>query len=399
MSVLGTVLVRTDRAPLRAAAEDAMKAIGSRAPDKAAASSTVLASLAQAPAPPARAALLRLLGNTGGAEALAAVVKGVQDSDAEVRDAAFRTLVAWPDIAAAPHLVDVAKATTKPNEAIVALRDGCLRLAEMDEFPVARRVNLCRQVIEIAQRPEEKKQAISSLGQMASPGALDLLLSLAKDSSLKNDAVAAAITVARQIGGVFNKQALAALQALKTQAGTDDLRKKVDDAIKAVQNAGQSPEGFILAWMFSGPYTQEGKDSGALFDLVFPPEKTGSQAEWRPITGAKSGLVELDKTFRGENRVAYLRTQITSDQAQEARIELGSDDGIKVWLNGQVIHANNVIRPCAPGQDKVRVKLNQGANELLLKVTQGGGEWSACCRLRAGDGKELPGVTVGPSPE
>ena len=67
---------------------------------------------------------------------------------------------------------------------------------------------------------------------------------------------------------------------------------------------------------------------------------------------------------------------------------------MKVWLNDKVVEANNVIRPCTPGEDKVKVMLNHGVNRLLLKVTQGGGEWSACCRLRAPDGAPLDGVTV-----
>jgi hypothetical protein len=62
--------------------------------------------------------------------------------------------------------------------------------------------------------------------------------------------------------------------------------------------------------------------------LVFAPEKAGAQAEWRPVAGGKSGLVELDKLMRGENRVAYLRTRVTSGKEQEATLELGSDDGI-----------------------------------------------------------------------
>jgi HEAT repeat protein len=394
---LAAVLVRTENAALRSAAEDAMKAITSRAPDKAAASVTLLGALLQTSSPPARAAVIRLLGQTGGAPALAAVVKAMQDKTPEVRDAAFRTLVAWPEASAAPHLIEVARSTSKPNEAIVALREGCLRLADMDEVPMAERLTICRSVLETAQRTEEKKQTISALGQMASPGALDVLLTCAKDPALRNDAITAGIRVARQIGGVFPKQAMTALQAMKAQADSDDLRKKVDDAIKALQNAGQSPDGFILAWMFSGPYTQEGKDGSALFDLAFPPEKPGAKADWRPVTGAKSGLLELDKMFRGNDRVAYLRTRITSDQAQDARLELGSDDGVKVWLNDKVVHANNAIRPCSPGQDKVKVKLQAGANDLLLKVTQGGGEWSVICRLRGADGGDLGGVTVGPT--
>jgi len=89
------------------------------------------------------------------------------------------------------------------------------------------------------------------------------------------------------------------------------------------------------------------------------------------------------------------KSQITSDRDQEARLEVGSDDGVKVWLNDKVVHANNAIRPCTLYEDKVKVTLNRGVNRLLLKVTQGGGEWSACCRLRAPDGAPLDGVTVG----
>jgi hypothetical protein len=92
--------------------------------------------------------------------------------------------------------------------------------------------------------------------------------------------------------------------------------------------------------------------------------------------------------------VAYLKTQITSGRDQAAQLEIGSDDGVKVWLNDKVVHGINVIRGCTPWEDKVKVRLNRGVNRLLLKVTQGAGEWSACCRVRMPDGAPLDGVTV-----
>ena len=95
--------------------------------------------------------------------------------------------------------------------------------------------------------------------------------------------------------------------------------------------------------------------------------------------------------------MAYLQTIVVSDSQQEATLELGSDDGIKVWLNGQVALANNVVRPCAPGQDKAGVTLKTGANTLLLKITQSGGDWAACARLRGADGRALPGVVIQPA--
>lgn len=399
LAELGAVLVRTEQASLRGAVEEAMKAICTRAADKAAASQALLATLARAGNAPARAASLRLLGYTGGSEALEKVVRCVQDNDPEVREAAVRTLVGWPEPAAAPHLVAMAKTTRNPNEAIVALREGCLRLAENEEFPMAERLSIYRSVLDVAQRPQEMRQAIAGLSQMPSPGALELLVRCGADGALRSDATAAALRVARQIGGVYRRAALAAMEQLKARAESDEERQKVADTLKAIQAAGQSPDGFILAWLMAGPYVQEGQDGTALFEIAFAPEKAGAPVDWRPLSAAKSGLVELDKTFRGENRVAYLRTQITSETAQEARLEMGSDDGLKVWLNGQVVHANNAIRPCTPGSDKARIKLQAGANTLLVKVTQGGGEWSACCRLRAADGRELSGVSVAPNPE
>jgi hypothetical protein len=191
---------------------------------------------------------------------------------------------------------------------------------------------------------------------------------------------------------------VAALKELKQMTDQEDLRKKADDAIKSLQAAGQTADGAILAWMFSGPYKLEGKTGMELFDLVLEPEKAGSKADWRPVGQTainQTGLVDLNKIMGGDERVAYLTTQIISERDQEARLEIGSDDGVKVWLNDKVLHGINVIRGCTPWEDKVKVRLNRGVNRLLLKVTQGAGEWSACCRLRTPDGAPLDGVTVG----
>jgi hypothetical protein len=134
--------------------------------------------------------------------------------------------------------------------------------------------------------------------------------------------------------------------------------------------------------------------------VAFAPEKPSAQAEWRfqgtPADAKTRGLVELNVILGGNERVAYLRTEILSPKAQEAMLELGSDDGVKVWVNGRQVLAKNVIRPYRAGEDKVKISLKQGTNTLLLKVIQGGGEWSAAARLTAPDGKPLD-FTVAPN--
>jgi len=109
--------------------------------------------------------------------------------------------------------------------------------------------------------------------------------------------------------------------------------------------------------------------------------------------GVFTGLIGINE-FVGsfDNAVAYLRSSIWSDKQQQVTLELGSDDGVKAWLNGELVHANNVGRPLKPGEDKKQVTLKAQWNELLLKITNGGGGWQACVRLAGKDGKLLDGI-------
>lgn len=135
------------------------------------------------------------------------------------------------------------------------------------------------------------------------------------------------------------------------------------------------PEAYISTWQISGPYTQAGVERRALFDLAFGPE-TDRSGDWKPITlKARDREVDLSERIGGEHRVAYLRTRIFCPTTRRAVLELGSDDGVKVWLNRSLIHQNNEEREVTPGEDKVDMALKQGWNHLLVKVTQGVGGW------------------------
>ena len=177
-------------------------------------------------------------------------------------------------------------------------------------------------------------------------------------------------------------------------AATDDnVRKQAQDALDIIQRF----DDYVVAWEVSGPYTQEGKGGGDLFDVAFPPEDPKAEGvTWTlmPMDSYpdKPWLMGLDVVLGGANRVAYLRTCVSVPAAQEAVVELGSDDGVKVWLNGEVVHANNASRGCNPGEDKFAVQLEAGANPLMLKVTQGGAQWAACLRLRNADGAAVEGL-------
>ncbi len=58
----------------------------------------------------------------------------------------------------------------------------------------------------------------------------------------------------------------------------------------------------------------------------------------------------------------------------EARV--GSDDSVKVWMNGDEVHSNPVNRGAGDFQDTFKVDLNKGDNVFMVKVCERGGGWS-----------------------
>ena len=126
-----------------------------------------------------------------------------------------------------------------------------------------------------------------------------------------------------------------------------------------------------------------------MFTTAYPPEKPDApearDVKWRTWTGKGSrpwfvNFMDL-RGIGGGNRAVYLRTKVPSSRERKATLEIGSDDGVKVWLNGKLVHAKNASRGLREGEDRVRVTLRKGSNTLLLKITQGGGDWSACVKI------------------
>jgi uncharacterized protein len=142
-------------------------------------------------------------------------------------------------------------------------------------------------------------------------------------------------------------------------------------------------DGLITNWNVAGPFTKAGKDGKALFNNNFGPEVDAELALWSPLESdvIRGGIVDLEKLYGGDNRVAYLAADIVADESRKVTLGLGSDDGIKVWLNGTLVHQNPAVRPVEKDSDQVSVRLEKGSNTLLLKVIDYGGHWGACARV------------------
>jgi hypothetical protein len=84
------------------------------------------------------------------------------------------------------------------------------------------------------------------------------------------------------------------------------------------------------------------------FEKKFPPEETESPErtnDWASAKVAADGMVDLAAQRRpNTNAVGYAVTLIDAAQAVEARLLCGSDDGLKIWLNGKLVGPRRIAR-------------------------------------------------------
>jgi hypothetical protein len=138
-----------------------------------------------------------------------------------------------------------------------------------------------------------------------------------------------------------------------------------------------------LAWLTAnapimptlGPWEKSETIQYKSFDEAFGPaeknvERFPSGLEFKPFALKEE---ELKGAVVGkENAAAYLKTTLTAPQRGEFALRLGSDDAIRVWLNGEEIHANKVLRGLAANQDTIALRLREGPNGLVIKVVNAG---------------------------
>ena len=359
----------------------ALLATARRASAEDRAAELVLQHLTEAKAPN-RATLLGVLGQLGSPAGRPALKRALrQTDDAGLREAALRALAASPDDSFVPGLLDVARTSDHVVHRVLALR-AVVRLIDRGASPADRKVRQLRQVMRVAERAGEKRAALAALAKIQTPAALELACEQLSDASLRAEAVQATMQIGQAISGAEPKAVATAMKALvAAPVGTE--RKEQAEALLLEVASTQS---YLRQWQVAGPYMQEGRNHAQLFDIPFGPETPGADVQWKAVgvrpEGNHPAYVDLLAAFGGEQRVAYIRTEFDSDRAQTAALEIFSDDGVKAWLNGRLVHANNVARPLPPEPDRLRVTLAEGTNRLMLKVTQNNMPWGAVVRVR-----------------
>jgi hypothetical protein len=201
---------------------------------------------------------------------------------------------------------------------------------------------------------------------------------------LRRDAVAVVLREAQRL--LDAKDAEAAKRTFqKALAGARD-KDQVDAIAKQLKTLGTEVDlaahfGFLPTWHLIGPF--EGKDDSG-FATAYPPEKgvdleasyTGKQdakLTWNVHTTTDPyGMVDLNKAIaKHMGAVAYAYTVVEAPQAGPVEIRVGSNNAVKVFLNGQPLLAHEEYHHgLRMDQYVAKGQLRAGKNAILLKICQ-----------------------------
>ena len=152
-------------------------------------------------------------------------------------------------------------------------------------------------------------------------------------------------------------------------------------------------------WYLVGPFPMPDKD--AAFATAVGPESDGAidlkknfgagNQYWQHQENLADGVVH--RLPDGIN-VTYLGRRVFAPTARKMTLSLGSDDGIRVFVNAKETFSKKIDRPPAPDQDRTEVELRAGMNTIVFKIVNTGGPGGFYYKWLPPD-EELSGDLVG----
>jgi len=348
-------------------------------------------------------AILSALSARADPSTVPAVVAAAASQDEGVRVAALAALGHIGDPAAIPTLEAAIEAgTDRVRGAAMSAYLGVAGkvLAQGDR---GRAAAIYVRVLQGSARGREQVAAVRGLGRTGvreAVGPLEAVLD-AGAGPLRDEAVGALVAVA---GATAEQQRDEAVRLYRRCLGLLPAGEAAADVARKLTALGVPTDvawvqGFVTHWWLCGPFPSPNKSG---FDRAFPPEEgrvdlaaryqfEGQEFSWRKYhEGNEAGTTDILPLFTpNENIASYAYAEVTSPQAQDVLLKVGTDDGVVVWVNEAQVHANNASRGLIVDQDVVPARLEAGANRILVKVLQGGGLAGYCLRLTDRDGRPL----------
>ena len=166
---------------------------------------------------------------------------------------------------------------------------------------------------------------------------------------------------------------------------------------------------FVTNWMLLGPFSFKEGDFGgdqqqASINKEFMPNEGALDGTQKPPAGAAwksmqftssdpAGMVDLDSVYGEIDHVTvYAVAWLDCPQdLPNAKLYVGSDDYIKVWINGRLVHTYNKERRAGErDQDVVgSVALQKGPNRIVVKCVDVVLGWNFYFRLTDAQGRPI----------
>jgi uncharacterized protein len=348
-----------------------------------------------------RVAATQGLGRVASEEALAILLAQVDSEEEAIVWAALSGLGAKPAPQAVAKLLAVARDENRAPDvreaASAALARHCAALAGTDKPAAA---EIAWALYERAATPEQRAETLHLAGNAGCARLAELfgeaLRAKLADPTGEDLPALAHATVAvvdglREAGAKVEEIESLCLLALDKVA-VEPYASQLADRLQAIGSKVDlaALRGFLTDWRLVGPFPNvDGAASETAFlpedkpDPTKPVEFEGATLQWQSVhTTDPTGRFDLRQLVQSaDNLAAYAYTEVTASQDTDAVLKIGSDDGIVAWVNGEKVDAVNTSRALTVDQDVVTVHLKAGANTILLKVLQNGGDWGFCCRL------------------
>lgn len=251
-----------------------------------------------------------------------------------------------------------------------------------DELPTGKLTDF---LLDTGHAPKARRAAYELLLIVDPSVKSKLIPQLLNDPSmeLRRDAVADALAKASsQLANGDEDEAIVMFQRALDAARDQD---QVDAAAEQLRKLGQTVDlpthfGFITSWHLIAPFDNTDKSG---FDVAYGPErKVDLDAEYqgkdgvvkwtRHSTDDQYGTVDLNEALgKFKGAVAYAYAEFESLDERSIELRLGCINANKVWLNGELLTANEVYHSNTFLDQYIgRGRLKQGTNSILLKICQ-----------------------------
>jgi len=184
---------------------------------------------------------LHALAIVGGSDSLAAVKSAIETAGPPAQDEAVRILSNWPynwpeDSEAGQALLMLATSAKKMPHQVLGLRGYLQYIRGNKKLSNERKVARIKDLLSHIKRPEEKQQAVAVLGEAPSASALELLMTLAEDPAVVEEAYSAMVRItANDIRGVSRDQRRQVLQTVAEKSRNDGTKQRARKTLRGLR--------------------------------------------------------------------------------------------------------------------------------------------------------------------